>query len=168
MANYLNTLNGHLAQETPIVSSTGVSDASKIVQTDSGGHLDVSVLPAGILTQVAVLPASEALAAGDFVNVFDDTGTAKVRLATAATSGKSAHGFVLAAVESAANATVYFEGQNTQVTGATAGEVWLSATTPGSFTSTAPTGTGKVQQLIGTAISATAIDFEGQRPIILA
>jgi hypothetical protein len=169
-AKYLkvNTTGGGHEEEIPIVSTTGVSDAGKIVQTDSGGLLDPSLFPAGVLAQSKVLPASEDLAAGDFVNVWDDTGTPKVRLATASTSGKEAHGFVLASVSSGGNATVYFEGQNTQVTGATAGNVFLSAATPGGFTSTPPSGTGKIVQRIGTAVAATSIDFEQGLVIKLA
>jgi hypothetical protein len=170
MAKYLkvNPTTGFNQEETPIVSSTGVSDASKIVQTDSSGLLDPTLLPAGVLVQSGVLPASEDLAAGDFVNVWDDSSTPKVRLANASTSGKEAHGFVLASVTSGANATVYFEGQNTQVTGATAGNIFLSAATPGGFTSTPPSGTDKVVQRIGTAIAATKIDFEQGAVTVLA
>jgi hypothetical protein len=73
-------------------------------------------MPTGIGADTASITASEALAAGDLVNIYDSTG-AKCRKADASTSGKEAHGFVLAAVESAASATVYFEGSNTQVTG---------------------------------------------------
>jgi hypothetical protein len=168
MATYLDSVSGLLTQKAPINTTTGATDAAKIIETDAGGLIAESFLPAGILTQVKVLVASEDLAAGDFVNVWNDTGTAKVRKANASTSGKLANGFVKASVLSAANATVYFEGINDQVTGATAGKVWLSASTAGGFESSAPTGSGNAQQAIGTAVSATEIDFEAQQPIVLA
>ncbi|RYF41284.1 MAG: hypothetical protein EOO27_46505, partial [Comamonadaceae bacterium] len=42
------------------------------------------------------------------------------------TTGKEAHGFVLEAVANGAQANVYFEGTNTQVTGQTPGPVtWV-------------------------------------------
>jgi hypothetical protein len=112
-----------------------------------------------------LIAASEALAAGDFVNIYSSSG-AKCRKADASTAGKEAHGFVLASVESAANATVYFEGTNTQVTGQTPGPVFLSAT-PGLATSTAPSSSGNVVQRIGFAIATTAINFQCQLPIVL-
>jgi hypothetical protein len=147
-------------------SSAGAGDAGKIVALDGAGRIDSTMMPTGIGADTASIPASEALAAGDMVNIYDSTG-AKCRKADAATAGKEAHGFVLAAVESAANATVYFEGTNTQVTGQTPGPVFLSATTPGLATSTAPSGSGNVVQRVGFATGATAINFEAGTPIVL-
>ena len=114
----------------------------------------------------ALIAATEALAAGDFVNVYNSSG-AKCRKADASTVGKEAHGFILAAVDSGNNATVYFEGTNTQVTGHTPGVVFLSAT-PGLATSTAPSSAGNVVQRIGFATGTTAINFQSQVPIVLA
>ena len=111
--------------------------------------------------------ASEALAAGDFVNVWNDTGAFKVRKADATTAGKDAHGFVLDAVSSGNPATVYFEGTNTQVTGQTPGNVFLQ-TTAGSGGSTVPSSSGNVVQQIGIATSATSVNFERGTPVVLA
>lgn len=115
----------------------------------------------------ATITASENLAAGDFVNIWNDTGTAKARKADATTAGKEAHGFVLATVTSGAAATVSFAGRNTAVTGQTPGDVWL-ATTAGLASGTAPSGTGNVVQQLGVAISATSINFEIGQPIYKA
>jgi hypothetical protein len=117
----------------------------------------------------ASIVSSENLAAGDIVDIYDNAGTANVRKADGASAGKYATGFVLAAVTSGSNATVYFEGQNNQLTGLTAGaRMYLSATTPGEITATAPTGTGQVVQYVGRAINATTIAFEPAQPIVLA
>lgn len=120
----------------------------------------------GIGADTASITTSEALAAGDFVNIWNSTG-AKVRKADATTQGKEAHGFVLAAAASGAAATVYFEGPNTAVTGQTPGPVFLG-TTAGAATSTPPSAAGNVVQRIGVATSATAINFEGSAPVVLA
>ena len=56
---------------------------------------------------------------------------------------------------------------NTAVTGATPGLVFL-ATTAGGATSTAPSAAGNIVQRIGFAISATAINFQSNDPIVLA
>lgn len=165
---YLRNNSGVLTETEATVSSAGAGDAGKIPALDTAGRLDSSMMPVGIGADTASIAASENLAAGDFVNVYNDSGTAKVRKADASTAGKYAHGFVLSAVTAPAAATVYFEGPNTAVSSATPGEVFLSATTAGGFTSTAPTGTGKVVQKIGVAVSATSINFEWLHPIVLA
>lgn len=164
---YIKNNAGVLTEEASMQASAGAGDAGKIIALDSTGKIDSSMMPVGIGADTGVLMASEALAAGNFVNVWNDTGVAKVRKADATTAGKEAHGFVLAAVTLGANASVYFEGTNTQVTGQTAGKVFL-ATTAGGATATAPAVAGNVVQNIGFAISATAINFQSNPPIVLA
>ena len=148
-------------------SSAGAGDAGKIVQLDSAGRLDATMMPVGIGADTKVMIASEALAAGDFINVWSDASAFKVRKADATTGGKRAHGFVLSAVSSGANATVYFEGENTAVTGMTPGDVFLGITA-GRTQAAAPTGSGQTVQRIGVATSATSVNFEPSQPIVLA
>ena len=168
MANkYLVPSGAGFGQVEFLVTSAGAADAGKGIATDASGRLDTSVMPVGIGADTGVVIASEALSAGDFVNIYNNAGTANVRKADATTAGKEAHGFVLAAAASGASATVYFNGTNTAVTGATPGNVFL-ATTAGGFTSTAPSGAGNVVQYIGCAVSATAINFERGIPVTLA
>ena len=135
---------------------------------DSTGFLAVSLLPTGVGPDTATLTASEALSAGSFINVWNNAGTPSARKADASVSGKEAHGFVLSAFASGAQALVYFYGRNTAVTGQTAGPVYLSAATPGGATSTAPSGAGQTVQRIGVAVSASEINFEALQPIVLA
>jgi len=173
MANYLEYSSGYIAEKGAIGSTAGVGDASKIIQTDAGGKLDASFLPSGVMLQVKIVQASEALSAGDFVNIYwNTTDTAwRVRLADASVTDKQANAFVKAAVSSGGNASCYLEGVNDQVTGFTAvgGDVWLSATTPGAGTTTAvASGSGGISQRIGTILSATELDTEFSEPIQLA
>jgi len=149
-------------------ASAGAGDSGVVVALDTTGRIDSSMMPVGIAADTQVIVASEALAAGDYVNVWNNTGTPSVRKADASTSGKEAHGFVLSAVSSAGNATVYFEGTNTQVSGQTAGVVFLSDTTAGQGKASAPTGTGKTVQRIGFATTATSVNFQSLEPITLA
>ena len=169
-ADKIPALNASGVLDATIVNakatSAGAGDAGKVVQLDGAGRIDVTMMPVGIGADTAIIQASENLAAGDFVNVHNSAG-ARVRKADATTTGKEAHGFVLSAVSSAANATVYFEGTNTAVTGQTPGTVFL-ATTAGGATGTAPSGSGNVVQKLGVAVSATAINFERGEPIVLA
>ncbi len=169
MAKYLerNSTSGKFTEVSGLATSAGAGDAGKIPALDSAGRLDNSMMPVGIGADTASIAASENLAAGDFVNVHNSTG-AKVRKADASTSGKEADGFVLAAVTSGNNATVYFEGTNTQVTGLTPGPVFLSASSAGAATGTAPSTAGQVVQRLGVATSATAVNFERGPAIVLA
>lgn len=125
---YLKNNAGVITEEAAVQASAGAGDAGKIIALDTAGKIDNSMMPVGIGADTAVLVASEALSAGSFVNVWNDAGTAKVRKADATTAGKEAHGFVLSAVSLSANATVYFEGTNTGVTGQTGGKVFLATT----------------------------------------
>lgn len=165
MAKYLAQSAGTVTEVQPITTSAGAGDATKLAQLDAAGRYDLSVMPVGIGADTNSITTSEALAAGDFVNIWNSTG-AKARKADASTAGKEAHGFVLAAVSSGQPATVYSEGTNTQVTGMTAGVVYLS-TTPGQATATPPSGSGQIVQRLGVAVSTTAVNFQQHQPITL-
>jgi hypothetical protein len=166
---FLNIVAGRIQQIVALVVSTGAPDAGRIVATGADGRLDETLMPVGIGADIAVLPASEILAGGDFVSIWNDAGTAKARKADATTAGKEAQGFVLDGASAGANATVYFEGRNTSLTGLTAGaRYYLSAAAPGGVTTTPPSAAGNVVQYIGTAYSATELAFEATDGIIIA
>lgn len=148
------------------VISAGAGDSGKVVALDAAGRIDSTMMPTGIAADTASITTSEALAAGDLVNIWNSAG-AKVRKADATVAGKEAHGFVLAAFGAAVLATVYFEGTNTGVTGQTPGGVFLS-TTAGLAAAVAPSAAGNVVQRVGFATSATALNFQSQPPITLA
>jgi hypothetical protein len=161
-------LNASGILDDTILNATVSSSANKLVKLDGSGKLDSTVMPTGIGADTLAVTASEALAAGDLINIWNDGGTAKARKADASTSGKEAHGFVLSAVSSSASATVYFEGTNTQMTGMTPGVQFLSASTAGKTTTTAPSASGNVVQRVGFATSATAMNLQCSDPIVLA
>lgn len=167
------------AEKVPSTNASGVLDpsllnaaatgANKIPILNASGQLDPSTMPTGIGADTKTIVASETMAAGDLVNVWNDAGTAKVRKADATAEGKEANGFVLAAVASAANATVYFEGRLTGLTGLTAGaRQYVSAATPGAVTAAPPAAAGNVVQFVGVAVSATELDFEPSDAVTLA
>lgn len=149
------------------VQSAGAGDANKLPALDGSGRLDASVMPVGIGADTATITASEALGAGDYVNIWSNGGAFAVRKADATVQGKHAHGFVLQAVASGAAATVYNSGQNTAVTGQTPGDVFLQ-TTAGKGAAGVPSGAGNVVQNIGVALSATSVEFSRNRPTVLA
>lgn len=169
MGNYVDLVAGRLRRLVALVTSTGAADANKIVQTGADGRLHASLMPTGFGEDLAQIEAAENLSSGDFVNVFDDAGTVKVRKADATAAGKEADGFVLDAVTSGQDATVYFEGTNTALSGLTPGAAYhLSAATPGGVVATPPSATGNVVQYVGRAISATAVAYEADRGVILS
>lgn len=145
----------------------GSADAGKTLLLDASGRISSTAMPVGMGADTASITASEALAAGDLVNIWSDGGAFKVRKADASAAGKEAHGFVLAAVSAGAAATVYFEGTNTQMTGLTPGALFLSVTA-GKAQASAPTGAGQVVQRVGFAVSATALNFQASQPVVLA
>ena len=122
---------------------------------------------AGVGIGTRALVSSEALAAGDMVNVWNDAGTTKVRLASALVKGKDASGWVGQAVAFGATATVNFGAVNPAASSLTPGPLWLS-TTPGKAQSAAPSGAGQVVQRVGFAFSSTEFMFQPQIPITLS
>ena len=164
---FLRLVNGVLTEIFGVQTSAGAVNAGDLVSLDDTGRIDNSMMPVGIGADTAIIDASEGLAAGDWVNLWNDGGAAKVRKADATTAGKEVHGFVLSAVTSGNPATVYFEGTNTQVTGQTPGPVYLQ-TTAGAGGATIPSASGNVVQQIGVAVSATAVNFERGAPVTLA
>ena len=163
---FLRLVNGVLTEIFGVQTSAGAGNAGDLVSLDDTGRIDNSMMPVGIGADTYTITASETLAAGDWVNVWNDSG-AKVRKADATTAGKEAHGFVMSAVTSGNPATVYFEGTNTQVTGQTPGPVYLR-TTADAGGATIPSASGNVVQQIGVAVSATAVNFERGAPVTLA
>jgi hypothetical protein len=169
MAKYLeHDGQGGFKEVIPLDSSSGASDAEKIIQLGADGRINENMLPTGIGADTAIVEASEDLASGDMVNIWDDAGTIKVRKADATTTGKETNGFVLSAVTSGNNAEIYFGGTNNQLTGMTPGKYQFLDTTAGGITETAPTTTGNVVQVVGKSFSATEITFEAMMPIELA
>jgi hypothetical protein len=168
MQKFITLVNGnHKLVDGGVVASAGTNDAGKLAALDNSGRLDTTVMPVGIGADTASILTSETLPAGSFVNIWNNFGVAAVRKADATVSGKEAHGFVLSAYTHPTTAVVYFEGSNTAVTGATAGNIFLS-TAAGGFTSTPPSASGNVVQKLGVATSGMTINVEFAEPIELA
>lgn len=165
--DFLKLVGGVLSEALAIVTTAGAGDAGKIVKTDAAGKLDASLMPDGIAAEQRDLVASEALSAGDLVNVWDDAGTAKMRKADADTISKKAHGFVKDAVSSGATGKIYpEENVITGLSGLTIGATYFLSQTAGGVTTTAPTGANVISQSVGYALSATELLFRPGSPIV--
>ena len=157
---------GKQALLTAIASSTGATDADKIIATGNDGKINVSFLPAGVDVQAEDAIASEDLAAGNWINVFLDAGVRKIRKADAG-NNRPAHGFVLAGTTTGDTGTFYAAGINSQLSALTPGtSYFLSADTPGTLTDTMPPQTsGNLIQFLGYSASATSLRFEYDEPV---
>lgn len=168
---FLTRAGGKTKQMQGKVTSTGAADAGALPALDDSGRLDPSVMPLGIGVQVDILPASEALDAGDFVNIYDDAGVAKVRKADNS-NGRSADGFVSTAVAVSADATIHpLDGVNAAMSALSPGkEYWLG--TAGDVTDTPldetdPANANKISQQLGKALSATELRTDDYGYVIL-
>lgn len=136
------------------------------------GDLDPSLIKVG---PVSFIPeaqqqvmASEALSAGDLVNVWDDDGDFKVRRALAAvTLGdiRRAHGFVTSDAGPGDMVTVRLTGHNNHVSGLIPGTQFLGI--DGSLSPTPPSTAGNIVQSVGFAVTPTVLSFQPFIPVVL-
>lgn len=150
------------------VTSAGSADAGKIPALDPSGKLHPTLLPAGVGAETRVVPASENLGAGQFVNLWVDSGQTKARLADA-DNGRPADGFVSEAVTSSANATVFPLGTiNSNLSGLTNGETYFLSDVAGGVTDDiSGLGDGDIVQRLGKAHSATEMLTEWNEPEVI-
>ena len=168
---FLTRAAGKTKQAQGKATSVGVADAGALVALDDTGRLDQSLMPLGIGVQIDILPASEALSGGDFVNIFDDAGTAKVRKADNS-NGRAADGFVSEPVTLGGSATIHpLDGVNAALSSLSAGkEYWLG--TAGGVTDTPldeadAANANKISQQLGKALSATELRTDDYGHVIL-
>lgn len=153
----------------PVNTSAGAGDAGKLPKLDAGGKLASSMMPAGLGADVRTVVASEAISAGNLVNLWSNAGTINARKADATVAGKEAHGFAQAAIASAASGEITFDGTISGLTGLTVGARYFLATTAGGITTTPPSAAGNIVQVVGVAPSATELIFEADNaPVTLA
>lgn len=163
---FLGLLDGVKTWFTAIQTSAGVVDAGKIAALDSSGRFNSTLLPVGIGAETQIMIAFEALAAGDFVNTFDNAGVLSCRKADNS-NNRPANGFVPISVTASANAEVYLSGLNTSRSGLTSGAIYFLGTA-GGVSLTAPSVSGSIIQALGSAASNTTIQFNFDAPIMIA
>jgi len=161
--SFMRLVAGKLKAIQATVVSSGAANDGDLLALDSSGRIDTTVLPIGVGPDVASVIVEDitGLAPGDYVNIFDNLGTPKVRLADNS-NGRPAHGFVKASYADAATAVVYFEGPNSDLTGLTAGQrVYLG--TAGGVISTPLSpivDAGKTHQFLGVATSPSEVNTD--------
>jgi hypothetical protein len=163
----LNVTTGRLQQRQATDTSAGAGNAGDVIALDSSGKIDASLLPSGATGSGTVLAiqCTENLAAGDWVNVFNNSGTKACRKALATDTTKPAHGYVVQAYTSGASANVYFGGMNAVIplgsfaVGDIGSRVFLSPSTSGATTKTCPSTTGNLVQPVGSVIDVTGSEI---------
>lgn len=156
---FLSRVSGVTRLLAAITASSGVADGNKVVATDTDGKLHVSLMPTGIGAQTVIAAASEALAAGKFVNFHADGGVMKVRLADNS-NARQADGYVREAVVASGSATVYpLDSTNSGLSSLTPGTRYYLGVAGGVIDAPLDpaTNVGKVCQCLGVAKSATEI-----------
>jgi len=151
----LETQTANTVLAGPTTGAAAAPDFRALVAAD---------IPDASLYQTAI--AAVVLTAGDFVNIYNDGGTLKARLADCSLN-RPADGYVLAGYGIGATATVYLEGHNTSLAGLTIGDM-LYLSTIGDATATAPTASGYIVQPIGQAFTATKAVYHREHSILLA
>lgn len=147
----------------------GSSDIPVLTINAAGQITDVTTVPPKAISTAPPPPtgllASEDLAAGSFVNIWDNGGAAAVRLAQVTDDTKEADGFVTVGVVMGDPAVVYLSGAyNDALTGLTPGGMCFLAA-GGTVTQTLPS-SGWVQ-LLGRAVTAAALAFNYQGGTLL-
>lgn len=147
-------------------TSAGVADAGEVVALNAAGEIDGTMLPANVGNTFKTVDAAVGLSANELVYI---DGSGEADLASAAVAGNPACGF--AATTEIANdpVQILMEGIIGGFAGLTPGaRQYLSDTVPGGITATPVTGTAKLHQFVGKAVSTTEINFEPDDAILLA
>lgn len=109
--------NGRFKQVPGTVTSSGAAQAGQLVALGADGKLDPSVVGSGSGAggDVQNTTATEALNAGDWVNLYNNSGSAAARKALAQDGTKPARGFVLVFVGAGSAVNVYLSGVNAKI-----------------------------------------------------
>jgi len=168
MANkkFIRLESGQFVEDQAISTSAGAGDAGKVPALDEAGLINQDMMPLGVGPESKGFVTSEALGDNVLVNVHDDAGTPKIRLATSAkgaTGPYRAHGYVKTGGDLAATVLVYFESNMVGAGMAPGAEQYLGV--DGVLTETPTVNIGDIVQEVGIAISATEMTFEAQQPV---
>lgn len=158
MAKYLTlNSNGDQLEVNGTATSAGAADAGKIPQLNGAGQIDPSMIPT---VNTITFTASEAIAAGALVNVYDSgAGVMKIRNATNTGAGTRADGYAVAAIAANASGPVMLSsGLISGLSGLTPGARYLLGVGGGVVT-VPPTSAGTIVQSVGVAKSATELSF---------
>lgn len=118
--------------------------------------------------QPILVKASVTIAAGELANLFLSGGVIQARKSDASAIGTRAWGWAPNAIAAADMGIIYLQGGwNGGFGGLTIGATYyVSATTPGGISTTAPVAVGTIRQEVGIALSATDLYVRISTPIV--
>ena len=155
----------------PIVQTTGTG--LDVAMSQDAVTLELGALAAAIALKLDAsvfqfsAVATEDIAANAFVNIYNVSGSTRIRNASALDPLKFANGFVPSAISTSASGLVQLSGLVAATIAVPASEVWLSDSTPGAFATAAPTASGSIIQSLGPAIPGLGVFFTLQGRILL-
>lgn len=154
------------AEYAAMESSADTPVQGDLVALGVGAVIDSSLLP-GVGPDSTTAQATEAISAGDLVQVYDVSGTKSVRKAdsSAASRGKECNGFAPAAISNGATGTIYLSGVMTGLTGLTP-EAKYFLGTAGAKSTTPDATSGHITQEIGWADGTTKLVFRPKQSIL--
>ena len=160
-------IDGSQIEYLGVEASTGASEAGEFPVLNTAGKLDITLLPDGVGADIVQFTASEDMIAGAYFYVLP---SGEIANADSTSIAKKAIGFVTEAVSAGGAVKAQFDDSNNFLTGLSIGQVYfLSDTTAGAVTLTAPVATGTIVQSIGVATSATSIHSDiDSNPVIRA
>ncbi len=133
------------------------------VRYDGAAWVEVGVIDNSVFT----LTTSEALTAGNFVNIHASSG-AKARKANATDDTKPANAYTNTTVGSAAPVDLFAPGSILPgLSGLTPGTMYYLDTTGGAISATAPSASGNLVQEVGIALSATTLLFQPRWVVVI-
>ena len=161
----------HLDTSTIVLlqSSTAILNDSVVTGdtvTDALNNIQQQI---DALGSSAPLEAAELINAGQFVNIFNDTGTLKLRLADHRYDDRYASGYIKETVNPGEATSVYKTGLNPYLTGLTAGETYCLGTS-GNVLRDADLPswpTLRVRQVLGEAINTGTLDCMVDNPLFV-
>lgn len=137
-----------------------VSAGETLAGVTTYSHTPAGVVAASAGSSAAPV-ASDALAAGDLVNLWSDAGVLSMRRADATDDTKPADGFVKVAVAIGASAPFFTDGQaDDQLSGLTPGATYYLAV-GGGVTDTPPAVSGNGLQQVGKSLSDSSLLYQG-------
>ena len=160
---------GKIKEEAAIASSAGAGDDGKLVALDGTGKISSTMMPTGIGAEQVTITAAGTLSQYNLINIYLDEATVKGRKADGGTNKYPAHAWAIAAITDTETGIVQTNGIITG-SGLTPGAEYFLDDTAGAYCLVAgiPSGTGKLFQKIGYAISETELVFEPEQDIELA
>lgn len=141
--------------------------STDIIMINRGGNIFLATIADIEQFCYATIQASEAIAQHDFINIYNASGSMRIRRADASDPLKFANGFAINAIASGASGLVANTGLNPLTVTTASSEVWLSDTTPGAITTAAPSTSGHIVQPLGPAIVGMGVFFTPQGRVIL-